>query len=357
MSKFHNRRRLLEDQDSYRKTGVPCGNPQRYGTQEVVRMDPVTCLGKHKLTGADLETEGEKQLQALAKKQLNTNVSLREQYAQHRSFASSGEYNPAAKTLCGVSHLEKYKEVVKQDGAVEELKKCGLTPEEVELKLSQRGSGERSSYGLDPEVYRGRLDEIDRRISEKARAVDNASRANTGVKEMGRHELEIEHRLTGENSQARSLSDYLTKQKVIKGDPNDPINQLPDLLSNIEEKGRGKKDSRGERHRMVYSVRDDTEAGEDLGTERERFIGPQLPPEVHSDDQGPALDGAASPQPATVDEEGRRAIVDTVEDVPEEIIKKYRLDLEEIRALPRFENYFPGEPSNTRRPLQQLWNL
>ncbi|XP_046563843.1 RNA-binding protein 41-like [Haliotis rubra] len=364
MSKFHNRRRLLEDQDSFRKTGVPCGNPQRYGSQEVVRMDPVTCLGKHKLIGGDLETEGEKQLQAMAKKQLNTNVSLRQQYAQHRSFATSGEYNPTAKTLCGVSHLKEYKEVVKQDGAVEELKKCGLTAEEVELKLGQRKCrfhtmksppqseligcpyGERSSYGLDPEVYRGRLDEIDRRISDKSRAVDNTSRANTGVKEMGRHELEIEHKLTGENSQARSLSDYLTKQKVIKGDPNDPINQLPDLLSDIERREHGKKEGRGERHRLVYSVRDDTEAGEDLGTERERFIGPQMRPEALSDDQGPALDGAASPQPATVDAEGRRMIVDTVEDVPEEIVKKYRLDLEEIRALPRFENYFQGEPSN-----------
>ncbi|XP_046355261.1 RNA-binding protein 41-like [Haliotis rufescens] len=344
MSKFHNRRRLLEDQDSFRKTGVPCGNPQRYGSQDVVRMDPVTCLGKHKLIGGDMETEGEKQLQAMAKKQLNTNVSLRQQFAQHRNFAASGEYNPAAKTLCGVSLLGDYKEVVKHDGAVEELKKCGLTEGEVQLKLGQPEAGE--SYGLDPQVYRDRLEEIDRRISDKSTSVDNTSRANTDVKEMGRHELEIEHRLTGENSHARSLSDYLTTQKVIKGDPNDPINRLPDLLSDIEKRGHGKKGGRGEGRRLVYSVRDDMEVGEDLGVDREGFIGPLLPPEVHISDQGPALDCAASSQPAAVDADGRRVIVDAVEDIPEDIIKKYRLKLEDIRALPRFENYSPGEPSN-----------
>ena len=51
---------------------------------------------------------------------------------------------------------------------------------------------------------------------------------------------------------------------------------------------------------------------------------------------------------------GPRLLDERVETIPEDVIKKYKLTTDQIRELPRFKNYEPGQPSkvNTTSKLQ-----
>ena len=47
-----------------------------------------------------------------------------------------------------------------------------------------------------------------------------------------------------------------------------------------------------------------------------------------------------------IDEEVPPSKDETIETIPEHVIRTYKLSAEEIKKLPRFENYEPGEPNN-----------
>lgn len=58
------------------------------------------------------------------------------QLLRGREFSTSGTYDPDVKQPGTVS-LEKYNEALKKVEFIENLKSCGLTDEEIELKLNQ----------------------------------------------------------------------------------------------------------------------------------------------------------------------------------------------------------------------------
>ena len=57
------------------------------------------------------------------------------QLSQKRTFTSASTHSPAIKSLSGLTTLYHFQEVDQLDGYTEELKKCGLTEEEIQLKI------------------------------------------------------------------------------------------------------------------------------------------------------------------------------------------------------------------------------
>ena len=57
------------------------------------------------------------------------------QLSQKRTFTSASTHSPAIKSLSGLTTLDHFQEVDQLDVYTEELKKCGLTEEEIQLKI------------------------------------------------------------------------------------------------------------------------------------------------------------------------------------------------------------------------------
>lgn len=57
------------------------------------------------------------------------------QLSQKRTFTSASAHCPAVNSLSGLTSLDQFQEVDKLDAYTEELKKWGLTDEEIQLKM------------------------------------------------------------------------------------------------------------------------------------------------------------------------------------------------------------------------------
>lgn len=57
------------------------------------------------------------------------------QLSQKRTFTSASAHCPAVNSLSGLTSLDQFQEVDKLDAYTEELKKCGLTDEDIQLKM------------------------------------------------------------------------------------------------------------------------------------------------------------------------------------------------------------------------------
>jgi hypothetical protein len=57
------------------------------------------------------------------------------QLAEKRTFTSASSHCPAVSSLSGLTSLEQFQEVDKYDAYTEELKKCGLTEAEIQIKM------------------------------------------------------------------------------------------------------------------------------------------------------------------------------------------------------------------------------
>ena len=218
----------------------------------------------------------------------------------------------------------------------------------------------------------------------------------SGVAHLGRHQMELEKSLININKETKTISNALTREKQhIIGDPNDPINQLPYILRDVQEKAKLERIRRRKRTRNPCCHK--TVCVESPDTERPlEFIGPLLPhckdldqhtstardtesslsnrvdlgsvkqlTKEHTaitteqdnvtEQVGSALSDNDKPDSRSDGShnkhgghDGPRQLKKEVEFVPESVIQKYRLTEEDIRNLPRFKTFSTGDPTNVR---------
>lgn len=152
-------------------------------------------LNKTECKELGTETEAEKQLKKLLQKQLNTNVTLKQQFEQHKEFSPSGNYVPINETISGILSIHDFQTLKEEDFQIQELQKCGLTKEEINFYLNYIGKQDlRKNCNLNPDVLNQRLDEIIQKIQDR-HAMLNKPTICTGVKQLSRHEMDIEKTL------------------------------------------------------------------------------------------------------------------------------------------------------------------
>lgn len=289
-------------------------------------------------------TEGQKQLKNLLDKQLQKDVTIQQQLSQKRTFTSASAHCPAVNSLSGLTSLDQFQEVDKLDAYTEELKKCGLTDEEIQLKMMADDSHKpqkKRNFGIDPTIMEEKLKKIQEKIEKKNIDLDQKDKFH-GQKALTRHEMELERSLLRDcnSDDKRKVMNALTtvldpRERTL---PNDPMSQLPEILENIT---KGSSQGKSKRRKRKQKNKDPTSDDIDMKG-------------LASDGSGVVTtEGSSFDSGNRVQEEEEIGDVATCEPrprtpVPEvslEDIQNNRLAIEEIKNLPRFENYAPGELS------------
>lgn len=385
-----NGRPFRESKDSFEKTGIPCGNPKRFHSQDVLRLSGQQTTKIKDLSGPveDIETEAQRQLKTLLNKQLRTQTTLNEQLAQSRKFTNSTLYEPSTDSVTGIIDLSDYKALEEQDSRVNELRLCGLSDDEIRLKLQTEDGnvgGKKPRLGQEPSYLQNTLAEIDRKIENHKKSLTMAD-TFFGQANVGRHAMDLEKSLVKDSTDNKRLSSLLIKNKFSSDfpHPEHPMNHIPEILEDIV----GKKLFNKKRHRTKRRNHTDTNIKSDepftigadgndslhdvcstvegirstssclseqstemIGckTKEDSVIDHVLSGDVECSDDKQSqnctgeLQTTIKPENTSVN---NKIVLGMVNQIPECDIIANRLSVDEIRKLPKFENYEEGSQNN-----------
>ncbi|XP_017674746.1 PREDICTED: RNA-binding protein 41 isoform X1 [Lepidothrix coronata] len=292
-------------------------------------------LSSDELLLEDLETEGERQLKTLLQQQLDTTVSIEQCKSKRRCFAPAAFYKPFGEEAAGALTLSQFQALEESNKETSSLRELGLSDSEILLWKNRTSTRKGSGLGAAPEATQDRLHAIQEKMEERQCILALPQRF-AGSKQLSRREMEIENALfqgTDRHSFLRALYHEDDTQK--KGtNEKDPMVHLESVYQELLSKKCPKK---------VQPAKSDPCLCPSLALQ-----GP-VTEDSSPPDQEEQAEQAASPSvPATKPHQsspGPVIIKEPVEFVPEEEILKNRLSEEELRKIPRFSSYHPGEPS------------
>ena len=217
----------------------------------------------------------------------------------------------------------------------------------------------RKRYGVDSTVYKSKLEEIDRKINEKLAELAKPD-TFTGMKHLSRQEMDLERAISHDRDKAGLLGCLLTERKTNSGvlDPNHPMNHLDDIVQEVmKQKRKGKKstavrrevtendDSSADKFGTIATCAEREDCDLTLTTCEESKDGsncykanPWVTVESVAD-RIKAITDLLNPSQVMSSENPQVPVVSVEE------IERARLSAEEIKAMPRFRNFEPGEPS------------
>ncbi|XP_010015583.1 PREDICTED: RNA-binding protein 41, partial [Nestor notabilis] len=256
-------------------------------------------LSSDELLLEDLETEGERQLKSLLHHQLDTTVSIEQCKSKRKCFAPAAFYKPFGEEAAGALTLSQFQALQENNKETASLRELGLSDSEILLWKNRASTAKGSGLGAAPEATQDRLHAIQEKKHSFLRALyheDDTQKRITDVKDpMGHLESVYQELLCKKRPE---------EVQPTKSDPC--LCPSPALQGPVAEES---------------SLPDQEEQAE-----QERS--PSLP-----------ATSPHQPPPSLV------VIKDPVEFVPEEEICKNRLSEEELRSIPRFSSYHPGDPS------------
>ncbi|XP_040470741.1 RNA-binding protein 41 isoform X2 [Falco naumanni] len=292
-------------------------------------------LSSDELLLEDLETEGERQLKSLLHHQLDTTISIEQCKSKRRCFAPAAFYKPFGEEAAGALTLSQFQALQESNKETASLRELGLSDSEILLWKNRASTGKGSGLGAAPEATQDRLHAIQEKMEERQRILALPQRF-AGSKQLSRREMEIENALfqgTDRHSFLRALYHEDDSQKRVT-DEKDPMVHLESVYQELLSK---------------------KSSEEVQPTKSDPCLCPSLAPqeplaeESSLADQEEQAEQAGSPSlPATRPHQsppGFVVIKEPVEFVPEEEICKNRLSEEELRNIPRFSSYHPGEPN------------
>ncbi|XP_064636767.1 RNA-binding protein 41-like [Lineus longissimus] len=337
-----NGRPFREEASSYAATGVPRGNPSRVFHHGVMRMGN-SMTGRLLAPDEKIETEGEKQLKALAKKQIATDITLEDHLKQKKEFTSGVIYKPLVQDVQGQLSLDDYEELAEKDKQIEELRQCGLTREEVDLKLFSQVPDKRRRLGADPAIQEMRISEIDAKISEKQHSLSKPDQFS-GVKQLSRHEYDLEQSLLrAGNSNDKNVLSKFTRKKASKDHKLDFCRRNTDegIVGNTASDHKSGKDNSG--------------AHDISQTDFKSFVETELVVKFclkcyrifKSETNVKICEECVRNCCADSNEDGPATLCGPVRAISENVIKRDRLGIDEIRDIPRFKDYSPGVRNKT----------
>nr|XP_055123065.1 RNA-binding protein 41 isoform X4 [Symphalangus syndactylus] len=335
-----------------------CGNMKRVNS----------CVKSDEHVLEELETEGERQLKSLLQHQLDTSVSIEECMSKKESFAPGTMYKPFGKEAAGTMTLSQFQTLHEKDQETASLRELGLNETEILIWKSHVSGEKKTRLRATPEAIQNRLQDIEERISERQRILCLPQRFAKS-KQLTRREMEIEkslfqgadrhsflkalyyqayHKKTSADKYMTSMKRKIklgTKDEPQKKNKGDPMNNLESFYQEMIMKKRLEEFQlmRGEPF-ASHSLVSATSVG-DSGTAES--------PSLHQDKgkqaaqgKGPSLHVANvidfSPEHCWT---GPKKLTQPIEFVPEDEIQRNRLSEEEIRKIPMFSSYNPGEPN------------
>ncbi|XP_019473580.1 RNA-binding protein 41, partial [Meleagris gallopavo] len=253
--------------------------------------------------------------------------------SKRRCFAPAAFYRPFGEAAAGALSLSQFRELQESDRETAALRELGLSEPEIAL-WKNRAAGKHSGLGAAPEAVQERLNAIQEKMDERQRILELPQRF-AGSKQLSRREMEIENALfqgTDRHSFLRALYHQDDAQRIT--DEKDPMIHLDSVYQELLGK------------QPPGEVQPSTSAACSLPAAA--LQGPDTeessPP---NQEEQPGQKGSPSPPPAKPHQSppGPVTIKEPVEFIPEEEICKNRLSEEELRNIPRFSSYHPGEPN------------
>uniref|UniRef100_A0A7N9IAL8 RNA-binding protein 41 n=1 Tax=Macaca fascicularis TaxID=9541 RepID=A0A7N9IAL8_MACFA len=335
-----------------------CGNMKRVNS----------CVKSDEHVLEELETEGERQLKSLLQHQLDTSVSIEECMSKKESFAPGTMYKPFGKEAAGTMTLSQFQTLHEKDQETASLRELGLNETEILIWKSHVSGEKKTRLRATPEAIQNRLQDIEERISERQRILCLPQRFAKS-KQLTRREMEIEkslfqgadrhsflkalyyqayHKKTSADKYMTSMKRKIklgTKDEPQKKNKGDPMNNLESFYQEMIMKKRLEEFQlmRGEPF-ASHSLVSATSVGDRVTAESPSLL--QDKGKQAAQGKGPSLHVANvidfSPEQCWT---GPKKLTQPIEFVPEDEIQRNRLSEEEIRKIPMFSSYNPGEPN------------
>ncbi|XP_036696887.1 RNA-binding protein 41 isoform X1 [Balaenoptera musculus] len=327
-----------------------------------------SCVKSDEHVLEELETEGERQLKSLLQHQLDTSVSIEECVSKKESFAPGTMYKPFGKEAAGTMTLSQFQTLHEKDQETASLRELGLNETEILIWKSHVSGEKRTRLRATPEAIQNRLQDIEERISERQRILCLPQRFAKS-KQLTRREMEIEnslfqgaerhsflkalyyqayHKKTSADKYMTSMKRKIklgTKDEPQKKNKGDPMNNLENFYQEMIMKKRLEEFQlmRGEPF-ASHSLISATSVGDSGTAENPSLL--QDKGKQAAQGKGPSLHVAKvidnSPEQCWT---GPKKLTQPIEFVPEDEIQRNRLSEEEIRKIPMFSSYNPGEPN------------
>ncbi|XP_007113768.1 RNA-binding protein 41 isoform X1 [Physeter macrocephalus] len=327
-----------------------------------------SCVKSDEHVLEELETEGERQLKSLLQHQLDTSVSIEECVSKKESFAPGTMYKPFGKEAAGTMTLSQFQTLHEKDQETASLRELGLNETEILIWKSHVSGEKRARLRATPEAIQNRLQDIEERISERQRILCLPQRFAKS-KQLTRREMEIEnslfqgadrhsflkalyyqayHKKTSADKYMTSMKRKIklgTKDEPQKKNKGDPMNNLENFYQEMIMKKRLEEFQlmRGEPF-ASHSLVSATSVGDSGTAENPSLL--QDKGKQAAQGKGPSLHVAKvidnSPEQCWT---GPKKLTQPIEFVPEDEIQRNRLSEEEIRKIPMFSSYNPGEPN------------
>ncbi|KAM9667819.1 RNA-binding protein 41 isoform 4-T5 [Dama dama] len=312
-----------------------------------------SCVKSDEHVLEELETEGERQLKSLLQHQLDTSVSIEECVSKKESFAPGTMYKPFGKEAAGTMTLSQFQTLHEKDQETASLRELGLNETEILIWKSHVSGEKRTRLRATPEAIQNRLQDIEERISERQRILCLPQRFAKS-KQLTRREMEIENSLFQGADRHSFLKALYYQDEPQKKNKGDPMNKLESFYQEMIMKKRLEEFQlmRGEPF-ASHSLVSATSVGDSGTAENPSLL--QDKGKQAAQGKGPSLHVAKvidnSPEQCWT---GPKKLTQPIEFVPEDEIQRNRLSEEEIRKIPMFSSYNPGEPNKEKKgpPIQ-----
>uniref|UniRef100_A0A286Y1C9 RNA-binding protein 41 n=1 Tax=Cavia porcellus TaxID=10141 RepID=A0A286Y1C9_CAVPO len=303
-----------------------------------------SCVKSDEHVLEELETEGERQLKSLLQHQLDTSVSIEECVSKKESFAPGTMYKPFGKEAAGTMTLSQFQTLHEKDQETASLRELGLNETEIMIWKSHISGEKRTKLKATPEAIQNRLQDIEERISERQRILSLPQRFSKS-KQLTRREMEIEKSLFQGADRHSFLKALYYQDESQKKNKGDPMNNLESFYQEMITKKRLEEFQvmRGEPFASCSLVSATSVSDSDTA-EKPSLL--QHEGEQAAQGKGPSLHVAKvtdfSPEQCWTEP---KKLTQPIEFIPEDEIQRNRLSVEEIRKIPMFSSYNPGEPN------------
>ena len=192
-----------------------------------------------------------------------------------------------------------------------------------------------------------------------------------------RHEMQLEKSLSQTSQSSKFLHGVLIKEKAKIASVNqaDPMNNLEDIMETITYKPfkrKHKKHGKDDGYKLGCALECCVKVDDTVETSCDKCeisgtdcpLEHRMPPVATCMERPPDFVSKDNGNSNSVESQNKLIVpkVDTcvpindedIESIPEHVIRSYKLSAEEIKKIPRFENYDTGEPNNVS--LFKYWD-
>ena len=189
---------------------------------------------------------------------------------------------------------------------------------------------------------------IEQKIADKTRQLSQST-TFAGAKPLSRHEMDLEKAVTRDRDSAKVFGCLVTDKSVGSGaDSDHPINHLDQIWKDVlSSKPTCRRRKRKRREAVTTDNSDICEIS--VKIDSDNLSEESASKSLHHEEEPGKSPTRGRLESSTCCLDHSKPAKCVIEPVPTEVIERYRLTVEQIKQLPRFQNYSVGTPTPVSR--------